>query len=117
MTATDADSLGPNSEIRYNIINGNIDEAFAISPPYSGLIKTNLIVDYEIRSSYKLVIEAVDNGNITLSSTCTVKISVIDTNDNPPKFPRTQPVNTSEGEWLKSTDIALKLDINLFVHV
>lgn len=96
--ATDADSPGPNSDIRYNIIQGNIDEAFTIDPPYSGLIKTNLIVDYEIRDVYRLIIEAVDDGGFhAMSSTCTVKISVIDTNDNPPKFPTTQPVNASEG--------------------
>ena len=97
--ASDADSPGPFSDIRYNIIHGNPDNAFTIDPPYSGLIKTNLIVDYEIRNFYKLVIEAVDDGGIhAMSSTCTVKISVIDTNDNPPKFPKTQPVNASEGK-------------------
>ena len=82
----------------YNIIQGNIDEAFIIDPPHTGLIKTNLIVDYEIRSSYRLIIEAKDYGkNGTMSSSCTVKISVIDTNDNPPKFPNRPPVNASEG--------------------
>ena len=97
MIATDADDPGPNSDIRYNIIQGNLDTAFIIDPPNTGIIMTNLKVDYEIRNSYTLVIEAVDNGDYALSSTCTVKISIVDTNDNPPKFPRTHPVNASEG--------------------
>lgn len=98
MTATDADSGGADSEIIYNIIQGNKDEAFIIQPPYSGIITTNVIVDREIREDYKLVIEAKDNGvNGTQSSTCVVKISVIDTNDNPPKLPDTKPVHISEG--------------------
>lgn len=98
VTATDADSHGPNSDIiYYNIIQGNIDETFIIDPPYSGIIKTNGIVDYEIRQQYRLTIEAKDNGNNkTLSSTCIVKISVIDVNDNPPKLPTTKPVYISE---------------------
>ncbi|XP_045202941.2 protein dachsous-like [Mercenaria mercenaria] len=98
VTATDADSRGPNSDIIYNIIQGNRDEAFVIDPAKSGIIKTNVIVDREIREDYRLVIEAKDNGvNGTLSSTCIVKISVIDTNDNPPKLPATKPVHISEG--------------------
>ena len=98
MIATDADGPGPNSDIQYNIIQGNLDTAFIIDPPNTGIIMTNLKVDYEIRNSYMLVIEAVDNGDYALSSTCTVKISIVDTNDNPPKFPRTHPVNASEGK-------------------
>lgn len=99
MTATDADSLGPNSDITYNIIQGNTDKAFIIYPAKSGIINTNVIVDREIREDYRLVIEAKDNGvNGTLSSTCVVKISVIDTNDNPPKLPATKPVPVREGQ-------------------
>ncbi|KAL4230834.1 condensed mesenchymal cell proliferation [Mactra antiquata] len=98
VTATDADGHGPNSDIiYYNIIQGNIDDAFTIDPQYSGIIKTNVILDYEIRQQYRLTIEAKDNGNNkTLSSTCVVKISVIDTNDNPPNLPNTSPVYISE---------------------
>ncbi|KAL3878341.1 hypothetical protein ACJMK2_030704, partial [Sinanodonta woodiana] len=94
--ATDLDT-GRNAEITYNIVQGNIDNAFIIDPPYSGIIKTNLVIDYEVYPFYKLEIEAIDNGiDKVLASTCTLKISVVDINDNPPKFPPMVPVNVSE---------------------
>lgn len=98
MTATDADSYGPNSNIVYNIISGDSQNVFEIEPSYSGIIKTRVIIDYEVKHMYRLVIEARDNGvGGSLSSTCVVKISIIDTNDNRPKFPETQPLYLSEG--------------------
>ncbi|KAH3864621.1 hypothetical protein DPMN_027644 [Dreissena polymorpha] len=85
VSASDADSIGPNSDIVYRIIGGNEKGVFTIDPPKSGMIKTNLIVDYEVQDSYRLVIEARDDGKtLSLSSTCVVEINIIDINDNPP---------------------------------
>ncbi|WAR00850.1 DS-like protein [Mya arenaria] len=101
--ATDADSDGPNSDIVYNIVGiysnrgESVDGVFVIDPPKTGIIKTNVIVDYEVIPSYKLIIEAKDNGiDGSKSSSCTVRINIIDINDNPPKFPNTSPVEISE---------------------
>lgn len=72
---------------------------FQIDPPNSGIITTRVIIDYEVTQVYRLVVEAKDDGiDQSRSSSCTVKISIIDINDNPPKFPRTQPVYFSEGK-------------------
>jgi len=98
VTASDADSYGRNSEIVYNIISGDPDNVFEIEPPTSGIITTRVIIDYEVKQSYKLIVEAKDDGfDKPRSSSCTVKIAIIDINDNPPKFPRTQPKYFSEG--------------------
>lgn len=97
VVATDADSIGRNSDIVYNIKSGD-SRVFEIDPPSSGIIKTRVIIDYEVEQVYTLIVEARDDGlEYSRSSTCTVQISVIDINDNPPNFPRTQPVYFSEG--------------------
>lgn len=105
VTATDADSYGRNSDIVYNIIGiydnqgRNADGVFVIDPPKTGLIRTNVIVDYEVIPAYKLIIEAKDDGiEGSMSSSCTVRIIIIDENDNPPKFPNTSPVEVSESK-------------------
>ena len=94
--ATDADS-NSNADLTYNIIGGNEGLTFQISPPHSGIVVTTLPLDYEIQNSYSLVIEAVDHGQPSRSSTCTLNIDVVDINDQWPKFPDPLPVNLSEG--------------------
>ena len=42
------------------------------------------LLDYEVKSSYDLTVTATDGGG--KSSSTPVKITVIDVNDNPPKF-------------------------------
>ena len=96
VVATDADE-GENGKITYNIVSGNINDAFVVSPPNTGIVKTNFYLDREIRSSYRLEIEAVDNGRIPMSSTCTLKIQVIDINDNAPFFPQYPDYKIKEG--------------------
>lgn len=85
--ATDADK-GNNGRVTYRIVSGNIGNAFVIEPPMTGIVKTNSILDREIVESYKLEIEATDNGKRSLTSTCTLRITVIDVNDNAPFFPQ-----------------------------
>jgi hypothetical protein len=96
--ATDADS-GVNADITYSIIGGDGGGFFQIYPPHSGIVVTNVPLDYEIKNSHRLLIEAADKGRPTLSSTCTLNIDVVDINDQQPKFPdNPQPVNLSEGK-------------------
>ncbi|XP_013393116.1 protein dachsous [Lingula anatina] len=96
VSATDADS-GTNGQITYTIINGNVDDAFIISPPRSGIVMANIELDREIHSSYRLEIEAKDQGANPRSSTCTLRINVVDVNDNSPIFPMASPVDVDEG--------------------
>ncbi|XP_053377420.1 cadherin-23-like [Mercenaria mercenaria] len=84
VTATDDDS-GTNGAVTYSIESGTGATLFVIGSS-SGLITTNAAIDYETLTSYDLVVKAVDGGTPALSSTCLVKITVIDLNDNTPDF-------------------------------
>ena len=46
--AVDEDSI-ENERLYYQIVDGNHDGAFAIDQQYSGIIKTNIVLDREIR--------------------------------------------------------------------
>ncbi|KAL1023495.1 hypothetical protein UPYG_G00041480 [Umbra pygmaea] len=92
--ASDADS-GMNSQIEYSILFGNQNEAFIIDT-VRGILATNTVLDREITSSYKLVLQASDRGSPPLSSTATVRIQVVDINDNSPAIPPMEPVVVAE---------------------
>jgi hypothetical protein len=83
--ATDSDS-GENGVVSYGISSGNINAAFKIDPE-SGILRNQISLDYEARQTYTLKIEARDNGTRTeLKNEILVHISLIDVNDNVPKF-------------------------------
>nr|CAD7392289.1 unnamed protein product [Timema cristinae] len=96
VTATDADETS-NSQVLYHIVDGNHDNAFVIEPPFSGLVKTNIVLDREIRDTYKLTVIATDEGVPQLTGTSTLRISIVDVNDNPPTFPPHSVISVSEG--------------------
>ncbi|XP_023246890.1 cadherin-related tumor suppressor [Copidosoma floridanum] len=93
VSAKDADS-GENSEITYHLLN-DFDEVFVIDE-FSGEISTNSMLDREKVSSYKLIVEAWDRGVPRLTGTATVFVTVLDKNDNPPRFTRLFNVNVTE---------------------
>ena len=95
--AVDADSI-ENERLYYQIVDGNHDGAFAIDQQYSGIIKTNIVLDREIRDYYELTVTATDEGSPPLTGYTKVIIKIIDINDNRPQFPRTQPITISEGK-------------------
>ncbi|XP_017885796.1 protein dachsous-like [Ceratina calcarata] len=96
LSASDADQ-GMNSRILYHIVDGNPDNAFTISLPYSGIVRTNIVLDREIREKYRLTIIATDQGNPQLTGTAALSIRVIDVNDNQPTFPEHSIISVSEG--------------------
>ena len=96
MTAADDDS-GMNSQIDYFITSGNQPPAFDINPPSTGIVKTNIPLDREVRDNYRLEITARDRGSPARSSTVVMRIQVIDVNDNSPFFPPYPPVSVHEG--------------------
>ena len=51
--------------------------------------------------SLRLEIEAIDEGTPVQTSRCTLRISVIDVNDNAPFFPSYAPVTVPEGMFLR----------------
>ncbi|XP_051560919.1 protocadherin-23 [Myxocyprinus asiaticus] len=92
--ATDSDS-GVNGQISYFIVDGNDNNAFVIDS-VRGILATNTVLDREIVSSYKLILQAKDMGSPPLSGTCTVRVQVVDVNDNSPTIPFMEPVTIAE---------------------
>ena len=84
LNATDADS-GPDGNITYSIISGNVNSAFGIN---AGKLVLQNMLDRETQSSYTLVIAASDSpiNSSPKSSTLTINFVVLDVNDNRPTF-------------------------------
>lgn len=86
--ASDLDS-GPSGEIAFEIVDGALD-IFEVDGS-SGVIRTLRSVDRERQTSYTLTVQAIDGGIPSFSATATVEVTVIDRNDNPPRFSITTP--------------------------
>lgn len=97
VSAFDTDQ-GANSRILYHIVDGNHDNAFVIEPAFSGTIKTNIVLDREIRDIYKLRVIATDEGVPQMTGTAIVRVHIVDVNDNQPTFPPPKTINVSEGK-------------------
>ncbi|KAK2166139.1 hypothetical protein LSH36_41g01019 [Paralvinella palmiformis] len=83
MNATDVDS-GRNGEIDYSI-EGTESEWFSIDKA-SGVVKTKVSLDREVKVSHQLCIIARDRGDPPNSAVTTLTVDVLDTNDEAPKF-------------------------------
>ncbi|XP_051777196.1 cadherin EGF LAG seven-pass G-type receptor 3 isoform X2 [Erpetoichthys calabaricus] len=79
IVATDPDE-GPNAQIMYQIVEGNIPEIFQMDI-FSGELTTLIDLDYEVRSEYAIVVQAT---SAPLVSRATVRIKLVDQNDNGP---------------------------------
>ncbi|KAL1394428.1 hypothetical protein pipiens_003054 [Culex pipiens pipiens] len=93
--AFDADQ-GSNAHILYHIVDGNHDNAFIIEPAFSGIVKTNIVLDREIRDKYKLKVIATDEGVPQMTGTATINVNIVDVNDNQPTFPPNSVISVSE---------------------
>ncbi|KAA0718277.1 Cadherin-23 Otocadherin [Triplophysa tibetana] len=78
---------GLNAELSYFITEGNQDGKFSVGFR-TGVVRTVVGLDRETQSSYRLVIEAIDNGpaGSRRTGTATVNVEVLDVNDNRPIF-------------------------------
>ena len=83
------------SDITYDIIGGNVDEAFYMTTAQPGVILANAVLDREVRGSYELVVAANDNGSPSLTGRCKVFIDILDSNDTPLQFPNFPPFKIS----------------------
>ncbi|XP_067842901.1 protocadherin Fat 1a isoform X1 [Heptranchias perlo] len=82
--ATDADT-GLNRKVLYSLMD-SADDHFSIDE-FSGIISLEKPLDRELQASYSLTVKVTDQGALKkLSSVCTVLVSVLDINDNPPVF-------------------------------
>lgn len=94
--ASDNDE-GQNSKVLYHIVDGNHDNAFKIEPAFSGILKTNIVLDREIRDTYRLTVIATDEGVPQMTGTTRIRINIVDINDNQPTFPPHNVITISEG--------------------
>lgn len=85
--ATD-DDLDANSELYFTISAGNRRDTFHIDP-LSGILYLKKPLDFEEHESYTLNITCSDGGHPKMSTITTLRVDVIDANDNPPAFPNT----------------------------
>lgn len=97
--AFDYDS-NENGRISYKLVN-DYDETFSIDSE-TGEIYTNMALDRESIPYYEIIVEAEDHGLPQLSGTSTVIITVLDKNDNPPRFTRLFSVNVTENAEIGS---------------
>ncbi|XP_036379751.1 protocadherin-16-like [Megalops cyprinoides] len=86
LRATDQDS-GDSGKVQYKISAGDVAGDFHLDSS-SGVLSTSRPLDRESRHSYTLTVVAQDQGAPPLSSTATVEVSVLDVNDNSPRFER-----------------------------
>ena len=85
LEASDADSDGPNSDITFQIVDGDPDGVFSIDP-LTGQLRSEGAIDFESNNRFELIIEAMDGGTPMLSGNATVIINILDQNDNPPQI-------------------------------
>ncbi|KAM9803588.1 protocadherin-8 [Syngnathus typhle] len=107
VVARDLD-LGKNAKVSYKLLEsdvqgGSLVSTFVSVDSQTGSLYTARSFDYESIHEVELVIQAEDKGSPSLSSTTTIKIQVVDQNDNYPYF--TFPVLFND-----SADIPLPLN-------
>uniref|UniRef100_A0A671THD5 FAT atypical cadherin 3a n=1 Tax=Sparus aurata TaxID=8175 RepID=A0A671THD5_SPAAU len=71
------------STLTYDIKQGNTNRFFQINQ-YSGVITTQMPLDYETTASFTLIVQAINMAG--MASNATLLIQVVDENDNPPVF-------------------------------
>ncbi|NXD15619.1 CELR2 protein, partial [Nothocercus nigrocapillus] len=81
ITASDPDE-GPNAQIMYQIVEGNIPEVFQLDI-FSGELTALADLDYETKAEYVMVVQAT---SAPLVSRATVHVRLRDTNDNSPQL-------------------------------
>ncbi|XP_063784677.1 protocadherin gamma-B4-like isoform X46 [Pseudophryne corroboree] len=94
--ASDSDD-NENARIVYSIVNTNIDKipvpSFISINSMSGVIYAQRSFDYEQLREFQFQVMAKDSGSPPLSSNVTVRICIIDKNDNAPKILYPSPDN------------------------
>ena len=91
LTSSDRDT-GSNAELTYSIgcCSGNLFSV--VTEGNNGLLMIVSSLDYETASVHQLEIVVSDNGRPPLHNNISVRIDIIDINDNPPQF--SQPIYT-----------------------
>lgn len=90
VVARDLD-MGKNAKVSYKLIDSEVPGGSPVSTyvsidSLSGSLYTLRSFDYETLQQIELIIQAEDKGSPSLSSTSTIRIRVVDQNDNYPYF-------------------------------
>ncbi|KAL3878332.1 hypothetical protein ACJMK2_030695 [Sinanodonta woodiana] len=84
--ATDLDS-GDNGKVSYIIDRQNSDpEAYFLIDEVTGIVTLQKRLDYELKTSYKLIVIARDNGSQPLQTSVLIDIEVLNINEQPAKI-------------------------------
>lgn len=107
VVARDPD-VGKNAKVSYKVLDsevpgGSLVSTYVSVDSHSGSLYTLRSFDYESLQQIDLIIQAEDRGSPSLSSTSTIRIKVVDQNDNRPYF--TFPVLLND-----SADVLLPLN-------
>lgn len=96
--AVDKDVRPQNNQFSYSIIGGNVGQAFKVDQQ-TGDIETAKQLDRETVPTYELIIGAIDTGSPPQTGTATVRIELLDVNDNGPDFASSEVIGyVSENE-------------------
>ncbi|XP_077397746.1 protocadherin-16-like [Festucalex cinctus] len=100
--ATDKDGSGPNSDLRYSILQQFPDVPGLLTlDPATGVLTLNQELDHEVNPSLILVVKATDSALDASQrqwSSVTARIYVTDENDNPPVFSSPTAVSVMEDQ-------------------
>ncbi|KAM9376152.1 protocadherin-12 [Pholidichthys leucotaenia] len=107
LTAIDPDQ-GANGEVEYSLSKHSdrgVERLFYINPQ-TGAVVIRAPLDYEIKRSYCVVVQAIDHGPNAIPSHCKLHVKLIDVNDNAPRIniPMTDSpfVTVSEGAHINT---------------
>jgi hypothetical protein len=70
-------------------------------------VKTNIVLDREIRDTYRITVIVTDEGSPQLTGTSTLRINLVDVNDNQPTFPPHSIISVSEGKYIDEESVEL----------
>ncbi|XP_063045456.1 protocadherin gamma-A11-like [Engraulis encrasicolus] len=108
VNATDLDE-GLNGEVVYSIgknVNNKLRKLFDIDPN-TGDIFVKGTIDFEMRDSYEIDIEASDKGPVPFTTDKSVIIKIVDVNDNTPQMEITSFSNAVPEDSRPGTTVAL----------
>ncbi|KAG2461609.1 cadherin-like protein 26 isoform X1 [Polypterus senegalus] len=95
------DHSTPNAKIVYSVVSQTPRSTTAVFgiDPTSGIMTLKGCLDYQQVKTYQVIVRAEDQGTPSLSSTATVNINLVDSNNNPPEIVKKQYVgNVKERE-------------------
>ena len=104
VSALDADS-GDNGEVRYRLTSQQ--DKFDIDQT-TGEITTLVKLDREQQEKYLVQVEAVDGGNRPRTGITVIQVTVVDINDNPPKFTRILSINITENSPIGTSVVTVE---------